>query len=394
TAAGFLYRYANAALECCWLVAAALVPLFMDLLRSQPAAPKGLCLQLLVLLMALLWLVQQAAARAEPVPERAAPGLPSPLGWLAVACAATTLLSAALSPLPSVSFWGSYLRNEGALATTTYIVLFLIVADRLRDRAQFDRLVNVLLATTLAVCLYGLAQALRLDPLPWGRDISARVISTAGNALFLANYLLLVLPLTAWRLVQSRAVVPTSTRQDFQGPVLVAGAVVILGLVFVLGAGHQETWWAMPAVIAAYALVVATAPPFPATPGGQRLRRLAYLALLLLELAVLLLSASIGPLGALVGAPLLVAAVTLVRQRRWRQLLAGGCVALFVVVGLVALIRPGSPLEPLKTHVTLLQRLAVVGSTGAGPRGAVWGAATEALTHLPALGSEADSLGS
>ncbi len=390
TLAAFLYRYTNAAIECCWLVIAALVPLFIDLLRSQPATPKGLILQLLVLLMALLWLVQRlAAARAQVPPGPASRGVSWPLIGLALAYAGTTLLSAGLSPLPGMAFWGSYLRNEGALATTSYVVLFLIVADRLRDRAQFDRLVSVLLATTLVVCLYGVAQALHLDPMPWGHDISARIISTAGNALFLANYLLLVLPLTLWRLVQPRESAP-SPALDFRGPAAVAGAVLLLAIVFVVSVGHAESWWAMPALIGAYALLVAWAPPFPSTPLGLRLRWLSYLGLLGLEGVVLLLTASIGPLAALIGAPLLVGAVAVARCRQWRQLLALGSVALFAAVFLAVLARPNSPLEPVKARVTLLQRLGAVGSTGAGPRGAVWRAGLQAITHLTSLGPDAD----
>src|SRR5256885_11157637 len=53
----------------------------------------------------------------------------------------------------------SYLRNEGAVATVSYVVLFLIVADRLRDRQQFERLISVLLAAALPVCVYGIARS-------------------------------------------------------------------------------------------------------------------------------------------------------------------------------------------------------------------------------------------
>jgi hypothetical protein len=55
--ATFVRRYADAALEACWLILAALLPLYFDLLRSQPATPKELLCQLVVAAMAALWLV-------------------------------------------------------------------------------------------------------------------------------------------------------------------------------------------------------------------------------------------------------------------------------------------------------------------------------------------------
>src|SRR5215210_7482184 len=58
-----VWRYANAALEAGWLVAAALVPLYVDLLRAQPNLARGLLLQVLATYTALLWLTQWAAGQ-------------------------------------------------------------------------------------------------------------------------------------------------------------------------------------------------------------------------------------------------------------------------------------------------------------------------------------------
>jgi tetratricopeptide (TPR) repeat protein/O-antigen ligase len=395
TAAAYARRYANAALEGTWLILAAMVPVYYDLIRSQPATPKGLLLQIAVALMLLLWLVQRGATyllRASAPEEPRSHGLPRPLIWLALAYAATTLLSAVCSPLPTIAFWGSYLRNEGAIATASYVMLFLIVADRLRDRQQFERLVSVLLAAALLVCVYGIAQALRIDPMPWEHDITARVVSTIGNALFLASYLLLLVPLTLWRALEAPRPAADGGSERVLGVVLVAGAVTVVAVLFAIGATHTEVSWAFPAVLGTYGLLVASAPGFPSTPTGLRLRRFAYLVLLCLQGIVLLLTASIGPLGALLGAPLVVAAVATVRRRRWRELLALGSAGLFVVVVLGLLTRVGSPLQPLKSGFPLIERLSAVGSGGAGPRGLVWQAGAQGLSQLTALGPTADAL--
>src|SRR5579885_3329988 len=100
---------------------------------------------------------------------------------LAAAYVGTTLLATVLSPLPAIAFWGSYLRGEGAVAVASYAVLFLVVADRLRHRAQLDRLVSVLLATSLPVCLYAVPQAMGHDPFGL-QNTGGRAAATAGNA--------------------------------------------------------------------------------------------------------------------------------------------------------------------------------------------------------------------
>ncbi len=370
----FFQRYTDAALEACWLIAAALVPLYFDLLRSQPFMPKGLLLQVLATLMVLLWLVQRAAARRATPPADA----PEPAGapWLfvglAAAVALTTLLATALAPVPGVALWGSYLRGGGALATLSYLVLFLVVADRLRTRAQLDRLVTVLLAASVPVCLYGLAQALQLDPITWERPSGIRVSATTGNPIFLGGYLILLLPLTAWRLWEAPPAEAVKGTASLSGVVTLAGAVSGLAVLFVAAVGRPQGWWAAPALLAAFALLAALAPPLPADAAGRRLRRAGYAALLLLQLAVLGLTASLGPLFALGGALLAGLGVVAVHQRRWR-LLGSALGAIALAVGFVAVLNlPQSPLTPLKERVVLLARLGALEQTGARPRLTIW----------------------
>jgi hypothetical protein len=74
----FVHQYASAALEACWLVAATLAPLYLDLLRSQPTTPKGMLLQVLATMMALLWVVQRLTARGSGVGGGGGGGGPTP----------------------------------------------------------------------------------------------------------------------------------------------------------------------------------------------------------------------------------------------------------------------------------------------------------------------------
>jgi len=421
-----LLRAADAALEGGWLVLAAFTPLALDTLHAQPALPKGQILQLVVLLMALVWLGRRALVwRLGTLPFPAVPPTPSPMSGLpptpsppptsgggargggrllvvlAAAHAAAVLLATVLSPVPAMAFWGGYVRGEGAAATLAYLVLFLIVADCLRTRAQWERLVTVLLAASLPVCLYGVAQALGLDPLAW-QEIGpgGRVRSTAGNAIFLAAYLILLLPLTAWRLVEPVAPPPgpAPTRREegapasaWGAPAVLAAGVVALAVVLGAGARRADTWWALPPLAGAFALAVAMAPPLPAE--ARRARRLAYGALLVLQGWTLVLTASIGPLLGLLGAAGLAVALYAARRRRWRLLgaLAGaaGLAAAFVAV----LNLPNTPLAPLQERVLLLRRLGNLEQTGAGLRLTIWRASAELVLHPRPLGEGPDPLG-
>jgi len=417
-----IWRYANAALEACWLIVAALLPLYLDLLRSQSGLARGPFLQVITAFMALLWLLQWTAGRRLAAPDRpaaiaaeadaaspasgasmapaagpshgTAAGAPrlAVFAALAAAYAGTGVLAALLSPLPGIAFWGSYLRGDGAVAMLAYAVLFLVVADRLRRREQLDRLVSVLLAASVPVCLYAVAQGTGHDP--WGPSgVAGRAVSTAGNAIFLAGYLILLVPLTVWRLLDDPRRRADPPRGSWLGPAGVAAAVAIVAGVYGATAARPQAGWAYPMLLAAFALVVATLPPLPTDALGQRARRGAYGGLLLLQLAALVFTASRGPLAGLVIALAVVAAVTAWRARRWRQLAVVGGLVLVVSGGLLALMAPASPLRPLADSLPLLQRIARVREDYSGARVVVWERATEALTRPELLAPEGDALG-
>ena len=98
------------------------------------------------------------------------------------------------------------------------------------------------------------------------------VVSTVGNALFLAAYLLLLIPLTLWRVLESPRPATDGANGRLLGVALVAGAATVVALLFAVGASHTQVTWAFPAVLGTYGLLVASSPGFPSTPTGQRLR--------------------------------------------------------------------------------------------------------------------------
>ena len=91
----------------------------------------------------------------------------------------------------------------------SYIVIFWMILMNMRRREQLERIVTVIVITSLPIAFYGLIQHASKDPLPWGGDVTQRVASNMGNAIFVAAYLIMAFFLTLGRLVQSFQVILT-----------------------------------------------------------------------------------------------------------------------------------------------------------------------------------------
>ena len=198
-----LGTFCDKILEIGWLLAVIITPLFFNVYSSRVFEPDKLTtLRTIAVVMTAVWLVKY-------IEERAAGRQGIKLDWRTPLVLPTLftvvvyLLSTILSVTPRVSFLGSYQRLQGTYTTLSYIVLFLIILQGLRTRAQLDRLITVLIVNGLPVALYGLIQHNRLDPLPWGGDVTQRVASNMGNPIFVAAYLIMVFPLTVGRIAES-----------------------------------------------------------------------------------------------------------------------------------------------------------------------------------------------
>ena len=202
-------------LEGLWLVAAVAVPLAINPWGSNAFdLPKVVLLRLLVLLMVLVALARLMLAPGTGRSAfrfrewrtsasqwwRAGAPLLVPVLLFGLALALGTVFSVA----PRTSLWGSYDRQQGLLTLGAYLVLFSLTAANLRGRDQVDRLWMALVWGSAPVAAYGLLQATGLDPLDWRTDAASPVLSTLGRANFVGSYLVLIVPLTAGRLILAR----------------------------------------------------------------------------------------------------------------------------------------------------------------------------------------------
>jgi len=202
-----LARLCDRVAESGWLAAAILTPLFFNIFSSRVFEPDKLTLlRSLALVMALAWLIgtiERGLGRAESDGTGGEAWwrrvLGTPLMPQVLLLVAITLLATVLSVTPHTSFWGSYQRLQGTYTFLCYVIVFAVAWQRLRTRAQLERLLNAIVLASLPVALYGVLQRYGLDPLPWAGSVRERVTGNLGNAIFIGAYLIMAFCVTLER---------------------------------------------------------------------------------------------------------------------------------------------------------------------------------------------------
>ncbi len=198
-----LSAFCDRALEAGWLLGVTITPVFFNVYSSRVFEPDKLTtLRALSLVMAILWLVrflEEWMHGKKPVRF----SWQTPMVLPALLTMGIYLISSIFSLVPYTSFIGSYQRLQGTYTLFGYLVIFFAILTSLRTREQLSRLMTVLILNSLPVSLYGIIQHNGLDPLPWAGDVQRRVASNMGNAIFVAAYLVMIVPLTIARIIQS-----------------------------------------------------------------------------------------------------------------------------------------------------------------------------------------------
>jgi hypothetical protein len=247
-----LSRYCEALIEVGWLAALVLVPLFFDVYSARVFEPdKITLLRSIALVMVAAWLIMQIEHLSAPSPSkegnwraRLRVWLRTPLVAPALALVAIYVIATIFSVTPRVSFLGSYQRLQGTYTLLSYVTVFAMVLSVMRRQEQVDRLITIVILTSMPISLYGLLQKLNADPLPWGGDVITRIAANMGNAIFIAAYLIMVLPLTVGRVVESMTHIMRDERLNLNDVVRAGGYVIILGLqvLGILFAGSRGPW--------------------------------------------------------------------------------------------------------------------------------------------------------
>ena len=199
-----LSTFCDKIIEAGWLAAAIVVPLFMNVHSARSfESDKVALLRSIALVMVIAWIIKILEAGSWKL-ATSFQALKIPLVLPALLLAIVYIFTTVTSIVPRLSVWGSYQRMQGTYTTLSYIVIFFLTLHTLRTNEQLDRLVTIILLTSLPISLYGLMQHFGLDPFAWAGVAPAhRVVSTMGNPIFVAAYLIMVIPLTIERLIKS-----------------------------------------------------------------------------------------------------------------------------------------------------------------------------------------------
>lgn len=204
-----LSRWCEGLLEAGWLVAVLAIPLFFNIHSERVFEPDKIALlRSIALVMAAGWVIIFIDTRgwrdldglrwSNPQAVWHKPFVMAIL-LLIVIYALATLFSIT----PRASWAGSYQRLQGTYTTLSYILIFALMAATIRRPEQMRRVVTVAIITSIPVSLYGVLQHFGQDPLPWGGNVQVRVAGHLGNAIFIAAYLIMVLPLTLARIIEA-----------------------------------------------------------------------------------------------------------------------------------------------------------------------------------------------
>ncbi|MBN1936883.1 MAG: O-antigen ligase family protein [Anaerolineae bacterium] len=234
--------FCSKVIEAGWLAALVIVPLFFNVYSSRVFEPDKIStLRSIALVIALAWVVKTVEQgvrleSAEDDPESSwlkrlwRRLSQTPLVMPALVLVLVYLISTVFSVAPRVSLLGSYQRLQGTYSTFSYILIFAMMLLEMRSKAQIERLVTTVLLTSVPIALYGILQHYGLDPLPWGGDVRERVAANMGNAIFVAAYLIMALPLALYRTVETFTRILSAEKTNWVDIVLGATYVFILAI--------------------------------------------------------------------------------------------------------------------------------------------------------------------
>lgn len=243
---------------------AIVVPLFFDVFSSRVFEPDKLTAFRGIMLFALaVWLLRELEMPGAPgrLPRRWLEGIKAnPLAVPVAILALSYVISTIFSVQPLVSLLGSYQRLQGTLNNFLYFALFFLVATGLRDWGRVDRLITTFIIVSVPTSLYGMAQRLGLDPLPWGGDVQSRVAGPAGNPIFLGAYLILVIPFIAARLATVLAKLRAGARDGRTIALTTAySGALIVNLICLYWTGSRGPWMGFAASVVAMAFFLGVA---------------------------------------------------------------------------------------------------------------------------------------
>ncbi len=235
-------------IEGAWLAAAVVVPLVFTQRALDSYEPyKAAMVRLLAAIIAAAWVVNLFLSRK----ITGTSAVPRSVGVALTALLGAQLLSTLFSINPHASWWGGAQTSQGLFDAVAEAVLFLAVAGGLRGGRQIDRLVTALVATTIPVSFYALAQRAGIEPAAVLHPYN-RATSTLGYPIYLAAYLSMVMPLTWWKI--ARTVQSRETRPQRNFPLFFYTGLAVVQMAAFIGAESRGPFLGLMATAVIFGL--------------------------------------------------------------------------------------------------------------------------------------------
>ncbi|MEZ4677693.1 MAG: O-antigen ligase family protein [Caldilineaceae bacterium] len=236
-----LDHWCEAIIEAGWLAALIVAPMFFNVFSSRVFEPDKISLiRSIALIMVLAWAIKIANGGHWWMPAYGPENgteestqvkwqtlLHSPFFLPVVLLILAYLISTGFSVARFVSWFGSYQRLQGTYSFLSYVIIAVLAAAHLRRPEQLRRLQHTIIITSLPISIYGVIQHYDIDPLPWGGDVTIRIAANAGNAIFLAAYLIMAFFFTLERVYNSFALLlgdhPQEAQENQDLPIALAG---------------------------------------------------------------------------------------------------------------------------------------------------------------------------
>lgn len=198
-----LSAVATAFVESSWLAALVVVPIYFNVQSTRVfEADKIFLLRSIAVAIGMALLVRggEEGRRAWTVAGR--PLWQTPLVRPALLLTGAYLVATAFSVASHLSLLGSYDRVQGTYTWLSYVTIFAAVILVAREREACERIVTTMLLASLPPAAYAVMQHFGVDPITWSTSIEFRPYGTAGNAIFLSAFVIMVIPLTLARLIE------------------------------------------------------------------------------------------------------------------------------------------------------------------------------------------------
>jgi len=198
-------------IEILWLVIIFFIPVYLDQgLYNVFEVAKNVLFQSLTEILLFVYLVKFILFRRESIEifrQRIKYFIPAGI-FIAILG-----ISTIFSQVPWFSFWGSWERRMGYLAWLHFFIFGLLLLLNIQKRNQIYRILTAILASSFFVGIYGVMQFKGLDLFRWTYDPFAmgRIFSSIGQPNFLGSWLLLVMPLAVFGLINKKSLIKYSS---------------------------------------------------------------------------------------------------------------------------------------------------------------------------------------